>query len=189
MKKIVKTLVVTALMALATASSASHIFTTNPSINGTALDSFNGFTNPTIHATVGDNLSLVEGFYSHGFASDAWNLHFSKTSGSLNLTDFTYNYFGSAPANNPLYITFTEVLTQAGTFIGFLQPIQNDSCPSYRYGNGVEGGGGCGSASESLPFTLSVSSAVPEPTTVALLGLGLLGFAASRRKSAKSKNA
>jgi hypothetical protein len=33
------------------------------------------------------------------------------------------------------------------------------------------------------------TAAVPEPMPIALVGIGLLGFAASRRKSAKSKNA
>jgi hypothetical protein len=40
-----------------------------------------------------------------------------------------------------------------------------------------------------LITSLIPEAAVPEPTTVALFGLGLLGFAASRRKSANSKNA
>jgi hypothetical protein len=40
-----------------------------------------------------------------------------------------------------------------------------------------------------LITSLLPEATVPEPTTVVLLSLGLLGVAASRRKSAKSKNA
>lgn len=42
-------------------------------------------------------------------------------------------------------------------------------------------------SAKNLPPPVVVAT-VPEPTTVALLGLGIFGFAVSRRKSAKNKN-
>ena len=67
----------------------------------------------------------------------------------------------------------TDVI--AGTFYGF-ENIVFDSIRINSPSNGA------------MEMDNLQISAVPEPTTVALLGLGLLGFAASRRKSAKSKN-
>lgn len=43
--------------------------------------------------------------------------------------------------------------------------------------------------STTKPVDSGSGNAIPEPATVALFGLGLLGFAASRRKSANNKNA
>ncbi len=59
---------------------------------------------------------------------------------------------------------------------------------NYVLSAGVVNRGDNSGASELRVDDFAVAT-VPEPTTVALLGLGLLGFAASRRKSAKSKNA
>jgi len=191
MLKNIKNVLTFALLMTGFAASASHIFITNPSINGIALDSVSGFTQPTINATVGSTLKLTAGFYDHfgGSGTENWNMHFSKISGSLTLIDFNQTI---TPANNssaPLYVDFLQQLLSVGTWDGFFQPIQNASCPSFRYANGSEGGSGCGNPSESIGFTLNVtnSGTVPEPGSAALIGLGLLGFAALRRHKITKK--
>lgn len=168
------------------AAFASHIWVTDPSANGTSLDSLTGFTNPTINATVGSNLNISAGFYDYcgGGCVESWTMHFAQTGGSLSLTDLTQVITPSGDPSSPLYYTFSQLLTAVGTWTGFLEPVQGESCPSYRYGNGVEGGGGCGGASESIPFTLNVAAGtqVPEPGSLALFGLGALAMFGLRRR-------
>lgn len=192
MLKNIKSVFTFALLMTGFAANASHIFITDPSINGIALDSVSGFTHPTINAMVGSTLKLTAGFYDHvnGSGTENWNMHFSKKSGSLKLIDFNQVITPSSNSSAPLYVSFSQYLSSVGTWVGSFEPIQSMSCPSFRYANGNEGGNGCGSPSESLSFTLNVtnfittptSGTVPEPGSAALIGLGLLGFAALRLK-------
>lgn len=169
------------------------MFITDPSVNGVNLDSPAGFTSPTVNAVVGSSLDIVAGFYSDfGVGTTDWTIQLQRTGGDLTLANFRQTIQGSYDPNSPLYVTFSQVLSAAGTWSGYLQPLQSPSCPSYRYGNGVEGGGGCGSVSESLFFKLNVTAAtapVPEPASYAMLlaGLGALAFMArsKRRQSAQ----
>jgi hypothetical protein len=66
---------------------------------------------------------------------------------------------------------------------GNMQDVTQQIIAQIGADNWCGGGGICNVSIESQGVN------VPEPSSIALLGLGLLGFAASHRKSAKSKNA
>src|SRR6476660_6360470 len=181
MNQVLKSIAAAAVLFVATSASASHIFITNPTINVVALENSAGWTNPTINMTVGGSFDLTAGFLGEG---DYWNMTFGQTSGNLYLNN-TATFIGENH-NGTGYYTFSQIMNTVGTWTGTFQPISSSSCPSYLYQNGNFGGSGCGSPSEYIPFSLVVSAAsnpVPVPGSLALIGLGLAGFAAARRKS------
>ncbi|WP_394754553.1 PEP-CTERM sorting domain-containing protein [Crenothrix sp.] len=167
---------------------SSHLMITDISIEGIALDSISGPTTPTFNLFTGDSLDILAGFYDHqgGTVATSWTMHFNPTSSSFGLNDISTFITPSGDSLAPSYVSFSQILSTAGTWTGFLEPIQSESCPSYSDPNGNEGGGGCGDPSVSLAFNLNVQN-VPEPTSIAIITLGLSGLAFSRRQRGNLK--
>jgi hypothetical protein len=87
-------------------------------------------------------------------------------------------FIGTLLNNSTTSLTFTTNATYGLQTFAFTSAFDNVKSVSWTQA----------SPFHSFDNIVVNATAVPEPTTVALLGLGLLGFAASRRKVGKTKS-
>jgi hypothetical protein len=162
------------LVLAASSVSASHIFFSTLSINGTSLETAAGFTDPTITVNTGESVTFRSRIT--GEAGDLFSLIFSPVAGStLSIPDFTV-----IATPTPFDAEYTVTFSTAGIFDGTVFANLNASSPDYVVPSGGQ------ADSREFAFALQVhaapSASVPAPGSLALIGAGLGALGLTRRR-------
>lgn len=150
---------------------ASHVFSTNITVEGAQIASGSAFTNPTITVNSGDTIDFTFDLFG---GADTFSVSFT---GASFLVNQLFAYDGTGTQANPFDFDFGLTAGAPGTYLVSMTPDLFSSFPDYLFPSGNQ-------ASEPIiPFTLVVqSNAVPEPASLALVSGALLTMVAVRRR-------